>query len=249
MKQIAIVMMLILFMNTALSAQDHRRSDRGDRSEMTAQEIATKKTDKMSRILQLKDKQTKELYQINLIHAEKMKGLKSSLPKQTRDNREHSKHEAKAMHRESFLNDIRPILSPEQIKILDSAKEERGPKGPRLGRTDIREGVKKGDKNPNTKAEMLTERLTNLLNLTAEQQRQVSAISKKHAATRAAKKDEMKASFESAKVQLEAEHNAYVEAVTRILDAKQADAFRAMLEMREEKREGVRGMRKGERRR
>lgn len=246
MKKVAIALataLLIVSVNL-LSAQDNKRADR---SEMSIEQKAKEKTDHMTKALELSKKQSKNLYKINLTHVQKMKSLKESMPKRSKEDHR-NKGEVRSKHREAFLNDIRPILTAEQVKILDNHKNDRSAKdGKRPERTEEskalrmeqkgkREQMKKEGHKPEMKAEIITERLSTLLNLSPDQQKQIAAISMQHSERNAAMRDERKVSREQAKSQFKAERKAYEDAVIRILDNDQIEAFKAMIAKRESKK-------------
>jgi len=264
MKQIIMGFALILAVVFTATAQEKRT---GHKSDMSSTELAEEKTDKMSEVLKLSNRQSKSLYSINLKHIESMRNLKENSPKRSKEEHE-SKRAKRSEKRDAFINDIRPVLTADQIKKLEihiaerkekhgeihKEKRAHGSKGEKHSLNEGRERSrddrqhdsskrdhsKKGLKDlpAEDRAELITEKLTKALDLSAEQQRQIADISNKHSEKNQAGRDEKREGYEKKFEAFKAERAAYETAVMNILKEEQIPAFKELIEKRGEHRGG-----------
>ncbi len=99
--------------------QDNTNQPKTEKQDLTPAERAKKKTDKMTKQLNLSDDQAKKIYDINLKHANEMESIKAEqerLRKKAKEQREKSKQ------------DIDNILTEEQKTKHEALKQKRADK-------------------------------------------------------------------------------------------------------------------------
>jgi len=114
-----ILAITILFMSNGIMAQETMpvRKAEGEKkhSEMSVEERAQKRTDKMKEELSLDSSQETKIYAINLAHIAEMDKLRAE--------QKALKEKVKA-ERENTRTKIKAVLTPDQIVIFDQKAEE-----------------------------------------------------------------------------------------------------------------------------
>ena len=107
---------MILFSNGIVAQEKGEKVDvKGERVELTPEQKAKQRTDKLKKELGLNEAQEKDIYAINLAHALEMQKL-------------HAEHKAikekMKAERESTEQKIKAVLTAEQIVLFDQKKED-----------------------------------------------------------------------------------------------------------------------------
>ena len=129
LKSILIVALSVFIVSAGMSQEvESKRPRKSDRVKLTPEKRAERQTKKMSKRLELSDAQTAQLEAIQLEYAKEQE-----LDKVARDEKR-ARHEAR----------IRAILTDEQAKKFDEAKEDR--KDRRMRKKDKRKAKRKEKK-------------------------------------------------------------------------------------------------------
>jgi protein CpxP len=106
------------------ATRKEKRKERANKSELTAEEMASKKADKLKTELSLTDEQCTQVYQAQLEKITQMKAIKAK-------NLEDKKAKAKEMKpvNEAFQTKMKSILTPEQLTKWEEMKKNQKEKG------------------------------------------------------------------------------------------------------------------------
>lgn len=144
MKKILLIALAIVSLQVTAQERHHGKHDKMQAfKDMTAEEVATLHTKKMTLHLDLNDKQQKEIYAINLKNAENRKAFmeKRQAAKDNGTMQKPSKEErvkmmnAKLDHQIEMKNKMKSILNEEQFAKWEKAQARQHMK---------KEGMKKG---------------------------------------------------------------------------------------------------------
>lgn len=160
LKSMAFVFFALFAVNT-ISAQ------RGGGQDLTAEQRAEKKTERMTEQLSLTSAQTQQVAALNLKYAQQKENLKAKSV---------DKADSKAVKeqmRSEQETELKSILTPEQLeKYNTSAKQKHGgAKGKKMSN-----GERGNNRSPEERAEMQTKRLTEHLSLDDTQSARIQTI-------------------------------------------------------------------------